>query len=135
MLVGYHYDWTYAKTYTIPTTSPTVIAIKGYNFYGLGGFIGNFSDGSVTDSSWKCARNVSDDWYKTNFNDSSWPKAQATNFNRSLWGLSPAAGISESAQWIWSGSFSDKYVTVYCRKKIGTVLISHEKLRSKNIVI
>ena len=117
--------WFTAQTYFISTVSPVVIAIQGYNNGGGGGIIGSFSDGSVTDSSWKCTRNVSKDWNMTNFDDSSWPNAQVLNLQIFPWRYYPFDGISKSAQWIWSGSFTDDYVTVYCRKKIGTVMISN----------
>ena len=125
MLVAHKdkYAWDIAQTYKIQTALPVVIAVRGYNYNGPGGIVGSFSDGSVTDSSWKCTRSVDDDWYMTNFNDSSWPNAYITNLTTFTWQKYPFNGISKSAQWIWSGSFTDEYVTVYCRKKIGTIMI------------
>ena len=106
-------------TFSFPGKATMVIAIKGHNNDGPGGIIGSFSDGLVTDGTWKCERNVSDDWNMEKFDDSTWSYAVAEETSDGkLWNSFPS-GISTNAKRIWSGSYEDEYVDVYCRKKIG----------------
>lgn len=107
------------ETYTIPGATFSIIAIQGHNYQSLGGIIGNFSDGLLTDDTWKCTRNFSANWYLATFDDCAWPSAVALEVaNSSKWYKTPI-GISMDAKWIWSGSYDDEFVDVYCRKKIG----------------
>ena len=83
--------------------------------------LGNFSDGNVTDGSWKCSSvKPSDQWISSTFDDSSWPNALATEGQGGKWPNQP--NIANNAKWIWAGN---SYVyngstsnIAYCRRKI-----------------
>ena len=92
--------------------------IKDYGV--VGGLIGNFSNGAVTDSSWKCTRDLSDGWTLPTFDDSTWPDAIATKGQGDkIWGVLPT--IARNAKWIWIGPYETvkPSVTVYSRKRLG----------------
>ena len=116
----------------VPETT-TVIAVKINDYHSVvGGFLGSFSDGSVTDSSWKCTRAYSKSWNLASFDDSDWPAAVATRGQGDrIWGTQP--NIAKNAKWIWAGSYETKNptVTVYCRKKLGKLRTAF----SRNIYI
>ena len=118
--IGYHFNWPTTTTVTIPETTKVIAAkINDYDNV-VGGFLGSFSDGSVTDSSWKCTRNYSDEWKLSTFDDSAWPAAVATRGQGDrTWGTQPQ--IANNAKWIWAGSYEtvNPTVTVYCRKRLG----------------
>lgn len=110
--------WPTTLTVTVP--SPTkVIAVKIVDNAVVGGFLGSFSDGTVTDKSWKCTRTYYDGWNAPEYDDSAWPAAVDTRGQPdATWGA--ITGVASNAKWIWSGSYSTvgSSVTVYCRKKI-----------------
>ena len=91
----------------------------------VGGFLGGFSDGNVTDSSWKCTRNFDNQWKSPTFNDSAWPAALATRGqgnenNGNQWDVQPNVPIY--AKWIWADFYHtgrNGPVIVYCRKRLG----------------
>ena len=116
--IGSHNGWNTAITVTIPG-NVSVIAVKIVNTGGAGGLLGNFSDGSVTDDSWKCSSiTPPDQWTLSTFDDSSWPSALATKVHDEQ-EVTPK--ITNKAKWIWIGTtyYSDLSITVYCRKKLG----------------
>ena len=97
-----------------------------------GGLLGSFSDGRVTDGSWKCTLIIpSDRWTSSTYDDSSWPNALATEGQGGKW--SPQPKVAINAKWIWACT---SYVynksasnTAYFRKKIGTPgVITQSKL-------
>ena len=123
--VGYNDNYQVAITVTIPNTA-IAVAAQVFDSGSWGGLLGSFSDGHVTDSSWKCTQIHSDGWNGSTFNDSTWPAAMATMKNGDLpWGI--ATNISSTAKWIWTGSYNSPmgtYTTVYCRKQLGLSSLS-----------
>ena len=116
--IGHHNNWQTTIKVTVPQTT-FVLAVKIYDYGVVGGLLGSFSDGSVTDSSWKCTRTYSESWNLPLFDDSAWPAAVATRGQGdSIWGTQPS--IAKNAKWIWAGAYETKSpsVTVYCRKQL-----------------
>ena len=105
-------------TVTIPDNTK-LIAVKAVDYNNYAGFIGSFSNGAVTDGSWKCSRDLVTDWQKLNFDDSKWSAPTATRDNGDL----SAKDIAKSAKWIWAGAYNDAKTTVYCRKRLGELCI------------
>ena len=70
---------------------------------GFGGFLGVFSNGVVTDSSWKCNEssiNPDDGWEQTNFTDNTWPNAFVRQDNSGRLSSARVIGIPEDVHWI-----------------------------------
>ena len=78
--------------------------------------IGSFSDGKVTNSSWKCTSGTELDWKKPGFNDSLWKSAVELNSDRER-DLDRGCQINEiqlhGAKWITSADNGQK--NMYCR--------------------
>ena len=72
--VGYSGDWRTTLTVIVPYTA-TILAVQITDADNQGGFLGSFSDGSVTDSSWKCTPTFFNGWNTSHFDDSTWPYA------------------------------------------------------------
>ncbi|ESO12544.1 hypothetical protein HELRODRAFT_159102 [Helobdella robusta] len=105
-------DVTTADTYNLSATQLHVLAVLARNDGGPNGLIIGSSDDYVqSNSSWKCTPNAYKDWYKINYNDSSWPAASVV--------LPPiiAAIVTGMAKWI-SGlsNCSVCAADFYCRK-------------------
>ena len=96
-----------------------LIAVKAVDFNNYAGFIGSSSNGIVTDSSWKCTRDLVTDWEKLNFDDSKWSAPTATRSN----GDPLVKDVASNAKWLWSGAYNDAKTTVYCRKRLGKFCI------------
>ena len=117
--IGHHKDWKTTIKVTLPETTK-VVAVKINDYGVIGGLLGSFSDGNVTDHSWKCSREYSESWNLPSFDDSAWPTAIATRGQGdSVWGTQP--NIAKNAKWIWAGPYETKTssVTVYCKKRLG----------------
>ena len=117
------YNTVYFQTVTVivPYTA-TVVAIQVFDTGGgWGGLLGSFSDGDVTDASWKCTKTYSDGWNKSIFDDSAWPAAHAMIMNGDPSSPWPSAtNIASNAKWIWAGSYQSPTTSiVYCRKLLG----------------
>ncbi len=122
-LIGHLKDWTQTLTVTVPANTK-VIAVKITDVGIVGGLLGSFSDGSVTDETWKCTRTVPQHtcWEKPDFDDSAWPAALATEIHGAEpWGWRPL--ISHSAKWLWNLQYPTigASSTVYCRKRLGYI--------------
>ena len=105
----------YDNPVTIPDNT-SVVAVHIHNNGGLGGLLGSFSDGRVTDGSWKCTREFSEDWKSPSFDDSNWPAAATRDQDNPEW--AKMTKVASSAKWIFAGSFSDDQISVYCRTRI-----------------
>ena len=92
-----------------------------YNGPGFfGGFLGVFSNGEVTDGSWKCKEtdNPEDGWEQTNFNDSEWQYASIRQDNSGL-NVSPRVyGIPPNVHWI--SPANHHAVRFNCRRRFST---------------
>lgn len=116
--LGHHDDWTKTLTVTVPYNTK-VIAVMIIDYGVIGGLLGSFSDGRVTDSSWKCTRNYFNQWQLATFDDRAWPAAEASREQGDVnWGIHP--NIASNAKWIWAGRYVSAYknTIVYCRKKL-----------------
>ncbi|ESN94083.1 hypothetical protein HELRODRAFT_180251 [Helobdella robusta] len=116
--------WEKAKTYNLPDQLYN-IAIKSYNDGNVGGLIARSLDDYVlTDRTWKCIKEANDDWYKIDFNDSSWPAA--VNEIEKKHGNYFSKEDAANANWIYflnGCNNTDCKVDFYCRKSfIGTFL-------------
>ena len=94
---------------------------------GFSGFLGVFSNGLVTDSSWKCNETSitpDDGWKQTNFTDNTWPNAFVRHNNSGRNNSSHVYGIPKDVHWI---SVENHYATKFiCRRRIS----KEEKLRN-----
>ena len=106
--------WTVATKIIIPSGTK-VVAIHAKDHGGPAVILGSFSNGQVTNTTWKCHSSpVPSEWASADFNDSSWPPAVVPKDNGSaLWGRK-IQNISDVAKWIWT---EDKDVDndAYCR--------------------
>ncbi|XP_078352807.1 uncharacterized protein LOC144637621 [Oculina patagonica] len=105
-------DWIKATNFIIPENT-RLISIKAKPerllHYGI---LGSFSNGLVTNESWKCTNHFYLGWNIPHLDDSNWPAAVVVaKHGDSPWGT--IAGISLTAKWIWAagGGFN----IVYCR--------------------
>lgn len=105
-------NWRKATNFVIPGDT-RVVSVEGRNTLWDSGILGSFSNGLVTNESWKCSNIWSPGLNFPDFDDSQWPAAVAVAENGfSPWGY--INGIDLAAKWIWT-SLSQGYDTVYCR--------------------
>ena len=79
----------------------TVFVYNGPNWFG--GFLGVFSNGVVTDSSWKCKEtsiSQQEGWDQTNFTDNTWPNAFVRHDNSGRLNSNHVFGIPKDVHWI-----------------------------------
>jgi len=103
-LVGYNGGaWDQPRWLSFPSET-NVIAVLVYNGpNGFGGFLGVFSNGVVTDSSWKCNETSitpDDGWEQTNFPDNAWPNAFVRHDNSGRGPSTHVFGIPKNVHWI-----------------------------------
>ncbi|XP_078353814.1 uncharacterized protein LOC144638494 [Oculina patagonica] len=103
--------WPKATDYVIPGNT-RVISVAGKDTGSQFGILGSFSNGLVTDASWKCINVFYSGWNFPDFNDSKWPAAvEVAQHGDRPWGN--IAGIATTAKWIWTAGYNDD--NVYCR--------------------
>ena len=99
--------------YILPTARLIAIEVESS---GRPCIIGSFSDGKVTNSSWKCTSGTELDWKKPGFNDSLWKSAVELNSGRER-DLDRGCLINEiqrhGAKWITSADNGQQ--NMYCR--------------------
>ena len=99
-LVGRNGDsWDDSKWFSFSRKTPTLIAVSVQNDpKDKSGFLGIFSNGVVTDSSWKCKEtdNPENGWEQIDFADDAWPQAYV-RFNNSE---TQVSGIPPDVHWI-----------------------------------
>ena len=87
----------------------------------FGGFLGVFSNGVVTDSSWKCNESSikpDDEWEQINFTDNTWPNAFVRQDNSGRLSSTRVTGIPEDVHWI---SAENHWATRFiCTRRIST---------------
>ncbi|KAL9980682.1 hypothetical protein ACROYT_G009300 [Oculina patagonica] len=111
--VGENAQWYLAKWFSF-SCKTKLIAVSVTNIQGgKGGFLGIFSNGVVTDASWKCKETdrPENGWEQANFTDDAWPYAYMRNNNSvtKLW------GIPTYVRWI---SPANHYATRFiCRRR------------------
>jgi len=77
--VGNKLNWNLQDT-ILADFMPSVIAVYAYSSSNLG-VLASDSAGLVTNTSWKCTRNVYADWMLTSFDDSAWPTPLVKKIN------------------------------------------------------
>ena len=96
-----------------------------------GKVIGQFSDGKITDETWKCSLEYFNDWDKVTFDDRLWPPAvDALDMNLADYSvLIENQKIFGAAKWIHSieNNSSTNNLT-YCRKHLGNFLFYSKTL-------
>ena len=78
-----------------------------------------FSNGLVTDSSWKCKESFikpDDGWKQTNFSDKLWPNAFVRHDNSGLQSSTRVIGIPKSVHWI--SAENHRATRFICRRRI-----------------
>ena len=118
-LVGYnggHFDHPRWFSFSGNTTTIAVSVYNGPNWFG--GFLGVFSNGVVTDGSWKCKEifdRPENGWEQPDFNDDEWQSAFIRQRNGNNNGISARVlGIPSDVHWI---STEDHYaVRFLCRR-------------------
>ena len=110
-------NWRVATKIIIPSGTK-VVAIHAKDHGGPEGILGSFSNGQVTDATWKCHSSpVPSEWASADFNDSSWPAAvEHRDHGSAPWNIK-TQNISDDAKWIWT---KDNLVDneVYCRVRL-----------------
>jgi hypothetical protein len=118
VLIGHLDNWMQTLTSHVPAGTK-VLAVHIIDYGVTGGLIGSSADGSfVTDSSWKCTRDLpTADWTMATYDDSQWPQAAADlKQGQGVWGARP--NIAASAYWIWNKPYETTMIglNVYCRR-------------------
>ncbi|XP_078362114.1 uncharacterized protein LOC144646407 isoform X2 [Oculina patagonica] len=117
-LVGYNSgSWRAARWFSFSGTTKTITVSVHNNHQGYGGFLGIFSNGVVTDSSWKCkeTNTTENGWQDTNFTDDAWPYAYVRYNNTGSYGV---MGIPPYIRWI--SSANHKASRFICRRRFST---------------
>ena len=92
-----------------------IIAVAAKSFHLHLGIRGSFSNGLVTNSSWKCSDRFHHGWKLRGFNDRDWPAAVEI-INHQGDGLEGnIAGIDPTAKWIWTIKHGVGIRSCYCR--------------------
>ena len=125
-----------------------LIAVLCANTGGAGGLLVSMGDFLVSNTKWKCSKNVEKDggWYRVNFNDSAWNSAYKIGDNDgSLWKTLPAwkqTSFPASAQWIWTDDQWEKLPAesatdfIYCRRRTGkTCSFCHEAIKLTSLSV
>ena len=110
--------WNKPKIFKFPSTTQ-VIVIHGTDTGGIGGIIGNFSNGILTDATWKCTKIWYEGWNTAEYDDSFWPiaVADATRIHLFQGFEAVEAHFDKKASWIWtSDRINDD--NVYCRRNV-----------------
>ena len=112
--LGKDNDWQSSTDYVIPGNT-RVISVAGIDKGRQYGILGSFSNGMVTNASWKCEDDEYHGWKSPDFDDSNWPAAdEVANHGDKPWGKRP--GIASTAKWIWTADNADD--KVYCRLRL-----------------
>ena len=95
-----------------------LLAINCYKFDRLGGILWSTNTSQVSDTDTMCSSVYKTGWNKNKFEmDENWAKAESYGKNGNLI-MSHIDGISDDAEWIWTGpQFEDKS-SCYCRRMI-----------------
>ena len=112
----------YNQVIITPIPSETkVIAVSITNLVDEAGFRAAFSDNSVvSDGSWKCSSTFAYDWQNVDFDDSLWPAAATTGI------ISGCKDFPPSAKYLWTDQQYKSVNTIYCRKTLGRICMSHQ---------
>ena len=90
-----------------------IIAVAAESFRFHSGIRGSFSNGLVTNSSWKCSKHSHLGWNTRCFDDFSWPAAVEFPNHHGDGLEGNIAGIDPTAKWIWT--IKQGVGSCYCR--------------------
>lgn len=102
----HHCDWKKIKQFLIPGFTK-VVSVKGMSASLDSGILGSFSNGLVTNESWKCSLHWFLGWSSPDFDDSPWSAAVVVAEYGNIPGIDPAA------KWIWTNPRG--FDEAYCR--------------------
>ena len=109
------YNFWYVATKIIIPSGTKVVAIHAKDYWSVAGILGSFSNGQVTDATWKCHSSpVPSKWALADFDDSCWPAAVKHGDHRSAPWNRKIQNIADDAKWIWTED-NKKDNEVYCR--------------------
>ena len=94
--------WDDARWFSF-SSSTKIVAVSVFNTRGgFGGFLGVFSNGVVTDGSWKCKETYGLEigWEQTNFTDDAWPHAFMRRNNSGPSDIPQVSGIPSNVHWV-----------------------------------
>ena len=119
MLDNANNNWRVATKIIIPSGTK-VVAIYAEDIHGgIAGILGSFSNGQVTNATWKChSPPVPSEWASAEFNDSSWPAAVEHGGQNSNQWKTKIQNISDDAKWIWTSNNNQPGSKVYCRVRL-----------------
>ena len=111
-------NWRVATKIIIPSGTK-VVAIHAKDHGGPEGILGSFSNGQVTDATWKChSFPVPSEWASADFDDSSWPAAvEHADHGSAPWNRK-IQNITDDAKWIWTKDNKQRGSEVYCRVRL-----------------
>ena len=121
LVLNHAYDDLNEATRIIIPNGTKVFAIHAKDYYYDEGILGSFSNGQVTDATWKCRLSpVLSEWASADFDDSSWPAAvKHADYDSKPW-KKKIQNISDDAKWI-STTYTDNTKNgseVYCRVRL-----------------
>ena len=111
--LGKNDNWRSPTQHVIPGNA-RVISVKGIDKGHFFGILGSFSNGMVTDESWKCDTVKYPKWHSPDFDDSNWPAAVEVSKHGDA-PLGKITGIASTAKWIWTAGQPDN---VYWRLRL-----------------
>ena len=100
----------------------STIAVEMRNVHCDSRFMGHFSNGQVTDNSWKCSRQWEQYWWSPTFNESYWYPSQEVKENATS-SFANVKEISSNAKWIGMKGVSTLNGTLYCRKLLNKIFL------------
>ena len=110
--------WRVATKIIVPSGTK-VVAIHAKDHGGPEGILGSFSNGQVTNATWKCHSSpVPIEWASAEFDDSSWPAAVEHKDHGSSTPSNKIQNVSDDAKWIWTTDNTNNGSEVYCRVRL-----------------
>ena len=98
----------------------SLIAVEMRNVRSNSGFMGHFSNGQVTDTSWKCSRQWEKYWWSPSFNDSDWYSPHEIK-DKAVSSFANVKEISSYAKWIGMKADNTSNKALYCRKLLSKI--------------
>ena len=119
LVLDHAYDDLNEATRIIIPSGTKVFAIHAKDYSYDEGILGSFSNGQVTDATWKCRLSpVLSEWASADFDDSSWPAAVKHADHGSAPWEKKIQNIADDAKWIWTKDYEPEGSEVYCRVRL-----------------
>lgn len=93
------------------------VTIKVHNCSNQNGILASFSNGNVTDGSWRCTNSTFCNWKLNNCASVTWEDASVIANNSDNLTLARYPEIASNAKWIWLRDSSA--IAVWCEKTFG----------------